>query len=243
MSLRTMAGKSLRRLISPRQYQYLQSRLKPEYSFLRRSRGVVHVGANSGQERDIYAGFGLRVIWIEPIPEVFETLTRNISGYPNQRALNYLISDEDGKECQFHVANNGGESSSILDLSKHKEMWPDVAFTKTVTLTTATLRTALKKEGVDSSQFDTLVLDTQGAEQRILEGAISLLPAFQFVKVEAPDFEAYEGCCQIDGLSAFMTGQKFREYCREPFSHRPGLGTYFNVVYQKANSVPEDMSA
>jgi 2-O-methyltransferase len=43
-----------------------------------------------GQERELYAAFGLRVVWIEPIPEVFESLKLNICPYPKQCAYRYL---------------------------------------------------------------------------------------------------------------------------------------------------------
>ena len=36
--------------------------------FLKEVSGVVHVGANTGQERGIYDKLSLDVIWIEPIP-------------------------------------------------------------------------------------------------------------------------------------------------------------------------------
>ena len=41
-------------------------------AFLRRVRGLVHVGANTGQERESYASHGLSVIWVEPIGDVFD---------------------------------------------------------------------------------------------------------------------------------------------------------------------------
>jgi hypothetical protein len=40
--------------------------------------GVVHVGANIGQERQLYAAHKLNVLWIEPISEVFKRLESNI---------------------------------------------------------------------------------------------------------------------------------------------------------------------
>ena len=49
---------------------------------LRKARGVVHLGANSGQERFIYARRGLDVVWVEAIPEVFAELQRNIGCLP-----------------------------------------------------------------------------------------------------------------------------------------------------------------
>jgi hypothetical protein len=69
-----------------------------EASFLGKVRGVIHVGANSGQERDTYLRHGLSVVWIEAIAEVFEELLVNIKNHANQRAFCALLSDRDDKE-------------------------------------------------------------------------------------------------------------------------------------------------
>lgn len=46
--------------------------------FLKKVKGIIHVGANTGQEMELYAKYKLPVVWIEPIPEVFETLQNNL---------------------------------------------------------------------------------------------------------------------------------------------------------------------
>jgi len=101
---------------------------KPD-SYLRSCRGVIHVGAHVGQERHMYAKFGLKFVWIEPIPDVFQQLTENIRDFPDQRAINALITNEDGALCTLHTSNNSGQSSSVLDLHLHKDIWPEVSFT------------------------------------------------------------------------------------------------------------------
>jgi FkbM family methyltransferase len=233
MSVRKFIGDGVRGVIGKKLYIRLRMGMQAEHSYLRKVRGVIHVGANEGQERALYAAFGLNVIWIEPIPEVFQTLKHNISEFPMQRAFNYLVMGEDGKEYEFHIANNAGASSSILDFSKHKEMWPKIAYTSTITLTGVTLSAILEAEQVDIRQFDALVLDTQGSEHKILTGAANLLANFKFVKVEVPDFESYKGCCQISELSAFMLSKGFHEQDRAPFMQVPKLGTYFDVIYKR----------
>lgn len=84
-----------------------------DVSFLRNVPGVVHVGANSGQERDLYRNLGLAVVWVEPIAEVFDELVRNITDYPKQKAYRELLADRDGVEYEFHVANNSGGHPSF----------------------------------------------------------------------------------------------------------------------------------
>jgi FkbM family methyltransferase len=233
MSVRSFLGKAIRNAIGDASYIRLRQGYKSENSYLRKSHGLIHIGANEGQERDFYACFGLDVLWIEPIPYVFAKLKRNVAGLTKQHALNYLATDEDGKEYEFHVADNGGQSSSIFDLAKHTEMYPEIAYKGAITLRGATLNSILKAENINVRKFDAMVLDTQGSELKILRGAANLLPNFRFIKVEVPDFEAYTGCCQIGELSAFMSSHGFREQNRQLIRHTPGVGTYFEVIYER----------
>jgi FkbM family methyltransferase len=232
MSRKLILGKLGRHLLGRELYTRLNIGKRREYRFLRYIGGIVHVGANTGQEAELYDSFGVGVIWIEPIPEVFENLKRHISGFPKQAAFNYLVTDEDDKDCTLHIANNGGASSSILDLGGHSQMWPDVKYTHTITARGITLGSLLTREDIDVRKFDALILDTQGSELKILKGAASLLPNFRFVKVEVPDFESYKGCCQISELSRFMLSNGFSEHSRVPFMYTSDLGTYFDVVYR-----------
>jgi hypothetical protein len=55
-------------------------------------------------------------------------------------------------------------------------------------------------ENIEIKKYQGLVLDTQGSELLILKGAEKILRNFSYIKVEAADFNAYEGCCQIDEL-------------------------------------------
>jgi FkbM family methyltransferase len=233
MSVRSFVGKTIRNVIGDRPYARLRHGYRAEHSYLRKIQGLIHIGANEGQERDFYAAFGLDVLWIEPIPEVFAELRRNLSKFPKQRALNYLVTDEDGKKYELHIADNSGASSSILDLAEHTKMYPHIAYKDTITLSSATLISILDAERIDIRQFDAMVLDTQGSELKILRGAASLLSNFKFIKVEVPDFESYSGCCQIGELSAFMSSSGFRERSRHVILHTPGVGTYFEVIYQR----------
>jgi FkbM family methyltransferase len=201
--------------------------------FLRSARGVVHVGANIGQERELYRRRGLDVLWIEPIPDVFAKLVENIAGLPRQRALESLVTDRDDVPYEFHVANNGGESSSILDLKEHRDVWPPVPFTKTVTLKSATLATLLARERIDVARYDALVMDTQGSELLVLRGAEPVLGSFKYIKTEVPDFEAYAGCAQLEEIDGFLLERGYVELSRHCFASRRGGGSYYDVVYAK----------
>ena len=203
------------------------------FSFLRKASGVIHVGANIGQERDLYARHNLRVLWIEPLPDVFARLQTNLRDYPKQRALQYLVTDQDGARCTFHISSNDGVSSSILDLGLHRELWPEVSYTGAIELQSVTLSTLLRQEQIDVREFDTLVLDTQGSELLVLRGAVDLLRGFRFILTEAADFEVYNGCCTLADLSSFLLSYGFRERWRKETNSKPGIGACYDVLYER----------
>jgi FkbM family methyltransferase len=204
--------------------------------FLRGARGVVHVGANSGQERALYAGLGLAVVWIEPLPSIFAELTVNIAGLPRQRALQCLVTDRDGVEYEFHVASNRGESSSILELKQHKDVWPKVGYVASLKLRSKTLATLLGDEGIDLDAYDALVMDTQGSELLVLRGAEPILHGFRYVKTEVPDFEAYAGCCRLADIEAFLSQRGYREVARREFARHAAGGRYYDVVFEQTRA-------
>jgi 2-O-methyltransferase len=201
--------------------------------YLAKAHGVIHVGANTGQERDEYARYGLNVAWIEPIPSVFNVLKSNVSGFPKQAAYQRLIASRDGEKHKLHISNNGGASSSILELAAHRDVWPDVAFTGSIELEAVTLPSFIHEEHLDLNNFDVLVLDTQGAELLILQGSAEILPRFRHLKVEVADFESYEGCCQLPELDAFMTTQGFKAKSKDAFAESPNGGRYYDVLYER----------
>jgi len=202
--------------------------------FLAKAKGVLHVGGNIGQERSLYNDYGLPVLWIEPIPEVFSDLVKNLSAYPKQSAIEALVTDADDQKHQFNVASNGGASSSILEMELHGEVWPDVSFERTIDLEGNSLPTVLKNHNIDPADFDTLIMDTQGSELLVLEGAIPLLSHFRFIKTEAANFESYKGCCQLSDIDNFMEKHGYKLISKTDFAQRDKGGSYFDVIYEKS---------
>ncbi len=205
----------------------------PIDGFLAGISGLIHVGANTGQERALYASHGLSVVWVEPIPAVFRQLEQNLQGYPRQRAVQYLLCDQDGRSCQLHIASNGGESSSMLELAEHREIWPEIHYTGSITLTGTSLATMVRQEGIDLGAHQALVLDTQGTELQVLRGAGELLGRFDYIQVEVADFEAYAGCCRPEEVAAHLARFGFLEIGRARLAERAGLGAYFDLLYRR----------
>ena len=201
--------------------------------FLFQIPGLVHVGAHTGQERARYALHGLKVLWVEPIAEMFEELSANIAPYPEQRAIRELLTDRDGVEYDFSISSNKGASSSILPLAQHREMWPTVDYVEQRRLRGITLGTLFKREGISTRDYQALVLDVQGAELMVLNGAGDLVREFRFVQAEAADFEIYKGGAQLKDLQEYLRRAGFVELRRRQFNHQPAIGTCWDVVWER----------
>lgn len=209
------------------------SQLKDANSFLNNVSGVIHVGANSGQERDEYNLYSLNVIWIEPIPKVFNKLKKNIKKYSKQKAYKYLLTNIDNQNINFKIANNAGQSSSILELNQHKDIWPKVEYTRSIKLKSSTLKNVIKHEKIDIKRYQALIIDTQGSELLVLKGGSNLLKNFRYIKTEAADFESYKECCLIKDLSKFLDKFGFKEIKKVKFATRKEGGSYFDILYKR----------
>lgn len=203
--------------------------------FLFTTNGVIHIGANLGQERLCYALHELHVIWIEPIPEVFAQLQENIKSFSNQIAYECLLSDQDDIEYQFNIADNNGASSSILDFGLHAHVWPEVKYARAISIKSKTLPRLVRDMNIDISKYDAMVLDTQGSELLILKGAGPLLSHFKYIKTEVSDFEAYKDCCTLTEMTGFLEGLGFYEESRKLIM-RSEEGCYLDVVYKNKHS-------
>jgi len=127
-----------------------------EYSILPEITGVIHVGANVGQEMQAYSDYGLSVVWVEPLPSIFKLLQENLQGQNctiKQKAYRYLVTDEDDKVTVIHATNNWGLSSSILELKLHKEMEPNIFVHHDVSMKSITLPTLIERENIAKDRY------------------------------------------------------------------------------------------
>ena len=221
--------KKIKRL--ERKYDDLYFFLNNQY--LKKVSGVIHIGANIGQERFNYKALDLDVIWIEPIPVIYKKLSNNINLIPNQLALNYLITDKDDMEYELKVTDNEGMSSSIFDLHLHKEIWPEIKNNENIKIKSKTLETIFKEKEINLDKYQALIIDTQGSELLVLKGCRSILRKFKYIKTEASDFEVYKNCCQLKDIEKFMNENDFYRIDIQLFKEKISVGKQYDVLYKR----------
>jgi FkbM family methyltransferase len=203
--------------------------------FLKSCDGLIHIGANEAQERNHYKKLCVkRVIYIEADPEVFKKTTDNIKNYKGYVAYNYLVTDKVGRSYFFNVSNNGGNSSSIYDFKEHKSIYPEVSYVKKIRLLSQTLPSIVEKHKIKMSNFQALVLDTQGSEFSILKGSKNILKYFKFIKLEACNFQLYSNKNgSVNEISLYLKKFDFFELKRVVIGKNFKGGKIFDILYSK----------
>jgi len=171
-------------------------------------KGVLHLGASTGQERNEYDNYCKGdVLWVEAIPSVYLELVKNIQPYENQRAFNACLSNVDDDEVVFNVSNNESQSSSILELGVHMDIHPEVHYVDQIKMKTKRVDTLFK--GYSFKNINFLNVDLQGAEHLAIEGMGDLIKHFDYALLEVNMQETYRGCMLIDDLDYFMMQRGF----------------------------------
>lgn len=191
---------------------------------------LIHVGANLGQEIPAYKNMGIKTaVYIEPIPGVFKELSRKVAEDENHYALQCLCSDKNGEAITFNVASNRGESSSMFPLGNHANLYPHIKYTEQLQINSRTLDSIVQEE-FGQTAFDTLVMDTQGSELKVLKGAQSLLEKIDYIYTEVSEDALYEGGCTFDEVTDFLKAHGFR--LKNLFIGNKGWG---NAFYAKGS--------
>jgi len=173
--------------------------------FKRMPRGMIQVGAHNGREVRHLARSGVkRGVFIDPLDETFPMLEKRVAQHDGYCAIQALVGDTDGKEVDFRIASNSGESSSFLEPGNHTTIKPKIEFSTTQRMTLRTLDSLLSENKVDTSEFDLLFVDTQGAEVHVLRGAMATISQMDFIWLEVSIGGIYKGDTPLPELTMFL---------------------------------------
>ena len=182
-----------------------------------RPTGIIHVGANSGQEVPEYRASGIRpVVLVEPLAGPFGNWSGTVDGTPGLYPLKACLSDAADRTVEFHVASNGGQSSSYLRPAAHVDIAPEVTFDRTETMVTDTLDGVVARlcraQGLAPESFDYIGLDTQGSEMDVLRGGREALACARCVFTEVNFGNLYEADTGLYQVIEMMRGWGFDLY-------------------------------
>jgi len=177
----------------------LKNRLKIKPS------GILHLGADVGQEAEAYHRmWRCPVWWVEARGDAYEQCRRNVARY-RHKVICAALGETAGEKVTMHVASNG-QSSSLLPFGTHAVEHPEVTYTGSTEMVTFTVDDLVAQHRVKA---DFVNLDLQGVELRVLRGALDYLPSARWIYCEVNRAELYEGCDQFTALDDFLSEQGF----------------------------------
>lgn len=182
--------------------------IDPIKTFLERiePKGIIHVGASEGQEFELYRIRKIPVLWFEPLQEPFNRLNEKCETVANMTAVNLALGDNENK-VTFHQSDKNGVSSSVLMPTAHLAQFPARTFRKiTVNMTTLDNYMANK-----DPIYDTLILDVQGYEKYVLNGAVNYLKNINHVIGEVWHEELYANSTMKSEIDTFLSSRGFVE--------------------------------
>jgi FkbM family methyltransferase len=192
--------------------------------------GVIHVGADVGQEVSHYFDYGFRkIILIEANPESYKTLELRFGHHPNVRLFNYAICDKEGIiDFHIHTSRSGStEPASILPMKRFKEIVKTLHTPKTIKVPATTLDSLFDKNGVAPGEYNFINIDIQGAELLAFAGATKLMPSIDAIVSEVNLVEMYEGGALEGDIVALLA--------RHGFEKRYAI---YHTLYDDASTFP-----
>lgn len=173
---------------------------------------VLHAGASSCQERDIYKATGFEpVVWIEALPWVAEEAEKTLKVYPNQEVLCRTLWSVSGELKKFYPSNNEGHSSSLLRFGDHRKIHPKIEQLPPIETRTTKLDDLIEKIGLNSDRrISLLVLDLQGVEFEVLYGAKKILEITDSIVTEVSLKKLYKNQHTFSEIDALLASFNFK---------------------------------
>ena len=206
--------------------------LWPKYDIM--PDGVLHLGANTGQEAEIYLKRGVKqTIWVEAIPSVFNNLVNHVEkvsdrfptdginqgysisenngaffkGYRDQMCVLACVGDEQDKEVYFNISNNESQSSSYLELGYHKIIHPSVDYIDKFKTKINRIDNLFSPLQFTGNWF--LNADLQGSELQAFKGMGELINKFKWVYSEVNFKECYIGGALVWDVDEYLSNFGF----------------------------------
>ena len=167
-------------------------------------KGIIHIGAHRMEERIDYNSNGLtNTIWIEANPKIYSDIEFINHESGDERVFNYVICDIDDKVYELNVTNNG-ESSSILELDKHKIHHPHIHVTEKIKVMSKRMDSLLVENNINLDNYDFLNIDIQGAELLALKSFGDLLNNVKYIYTEVNINSLYKDCALMSEIDEYL---------------------------------------
>jgi len=179
---------------------------------------IVEAGAHIGRDT-----IRMATLWpdahihaFEPVPALFDQLTKRASVHVNVSCYNLALSDHIGAELLFESSGASSAVSSFYEPYEYIKDRPNVFF-RSVEVPTTTLDRWAEEHHI--FHVDALWLDMQGAELKVLMAAPKTVATVKVMVLEASLTERFKGIPLFNEVVTWVTGQGFKVIQKDAPKH------------------------
>ena len=171
-------------------------------------KGIIHIGACRGEEIFSYFRNGIKkVVLVEANINLINRLKFKCFIYNKLfnmdiKIENFAASDRSGNKIKLNIANNT-QSSSILKLGKHSDLYPEIKYINEMEVETNTINQIFQNK-YNIKEFNFMNLDIQGAELLALKGSGNILRYIDAIYTEVNLDEIYLNCARIEDIDKYL---------------------------------------
>lgn len=138
-----------------------------------------------------------------------------------------VVYDENDKEVEFNITNNG-QSSSVLPFGSHSYNHPKVKVVSKEILKTTRLDKLIDDNQIPIEKLNFINLDIQGVELRALKSMEKYLQYVNYIYTEVNIEQVYQGCDEIDQIDEYLKKFGFERLATKVYEHL-GWGDVFYI--------------
>lgn len=178
---------------------------------------IFDIGANTGQFAELLfrLGYKGRLVSFEPLTEAYnklKTASRKFKGW--ETAERCAVGDSDG-EIEIHISNNSISSSALEILDEHVSAAPESRYVGTEKANVYRLDTIGEKYAGNAKNIF-VKIDTQGFEDKILNGAENFLKKTKGLLIETSLVKLYENQVLFRDIYDRVVSKGFELYGIQP---------------------------
>lgn len=170
---------------------------------------IAYVGANDGTMALVLNElFPERIYYLfEPLPDIYAKLVENVTGHKNMYCIHSAVGDKE--ELLDIYVDTFSPASSILPYEPVAlQEYPYLGKQAVTKVHVNTLDDLLKRNGV--SVVDLIIIDVQGYEDKVLQGAGKTLKACKVVISELSLQKLYRGSSTFNSVYQTLISEGFR---------------------------------
>jgi FkbM family methyltransferase len=196
--------------------------------------GVIHLGAHKGEELKLYKKLNIKNILLYEANKKLinylkiKSLIFNFLFNMNIKIINKVIYDKKNIS-KLNVTSNS-QSSSILDLGIHQELYPNIVKKEEVLVEGNTLDDEFSNF-YNISNYNFLNIDIQGAELLALLGAQTILNKLDIIYTEINYDYVYKNCALVSDIDNLLKKYNFVRYYTRDVKNKKNIPVWGDAIY------------